>query len=1055
MISSPIIVLPTGGVDYTTDIATQTISGTTSTSTVQILVNGSTYGVAYTPGEVTWAWTGVLTSGDNSISIMAIEEITLIPSLPVTITVTYVQSTSFITVSAPTGVRVREYQDQMEIVNSKNPEDQTIGYNYYVSTQSGGINGAYAKINSQIVSDPTFFEDTTTELNKVTDTSGPLTGTRIRVTTTTEEITRTDFFSAFFTRDVFNLMVNAGLLPSVGFTQDTPFFFVCTAVIYDTISGQVTESSYSTELQGSPLIITTGLVTLPARTQNDIILTVSQELLVSNTGIDTKPGTVVRDIVNPITEEMARLYVIQDFMSRSLSVSSLQDFDDANGDGISDPVEISLPKKALQVALNIILSSDVQAIIDAQFDKLASNVNVIRRGASSATGTVAFYVSFPPIRDMTVAAGSVVSSPGNLDQGVLSQNYTVLTSKTLTVDNAQQFYNSALNRYELSCDVQAVTAGTAGNTDSYTITSISSGVDSDFQVENPNPIEFGEDKENNNSLATRIELALFTDTGTAGGYMKTVVGVPGVHDARIEKAMDPLMIRDYDPIRQTHVGGKVDIYVQGSREIQVNDQIAFSYESIAQTQGGQSGELFLVINAVSFQFKTSNARVTAHTPIFDVTRVYNATRGANYDISGYQIIGDGDSIDLNELLPQNVFVGLASTDVIRVDYKFRSSDSFVLQFQPVTQITSVVGQLSGPLTSANWDLIKLQDPLADGGSTIATDSIRINFANDLPVTGFQSISNEAHVLILEKQEYLNFIGADPASILIRNSTGAVTYVENADYRIIVGTSTVATSVLMIETGAIANGEEVLISYAAIENFTITYGTNSLLTTVQTAVDEMKHACADAIVKQAVENQVDFAFTVIPKSTVTNTANLIAQMRTAVANYVSQLGLGNSLTQSAVVKILQSVSDVDYIILPLTRMVKADGSLIVRDNVGQTQFQLFNTELVNSYISATSVLTYKTIDKGGSENDFRGIFEDTQALVLQEDSLDVSGGPGRGYIQADGRIIVSTKDGSIPDLKNYQVAYYVYGESGAQDINVESLEYLTVGTFTVNVDQPRS
>ena len=1055
MISSPIIILPTGGVDYITDVATQTLSGTTSTSTSQILVNNSTYGVSYTAGEATWAWTGVLILGDNSISIVAVEETTLVPSLPITIIVTYVQSTSFVTVSPPTGVRLRESQNQIEVVNSKNPEAQTIGYNYYVSTQSGGINGSYVKINSQIVTDPTFFEDTTTELNKVTDTSGPLTGTRIRVITTTEEITRTDYYSVFFTRDVFNTMVNAGLLPAVSFSQDAPFFFVCTAVIYDSILGQVTESAFSTELQGSPLIITTGLVILPARTQNDIILTVSQELLVSNTGIDTKPGTVVRDIVDPITEEMARLYVIQDFLSRSLSVSSLQDFDDANGDGISDPVDTSLQKKALQIALNIVQSSDVQSIIDAQFDKLASNVNVIRKGATAATGTVVFYVVNPPIRDMSVIAGSIVSSPGNLDQGILSQNYTILTSKMMTMDNAQQFYNSALNRYELSCDVQANTAGTAGNTDSYTITNISSGVDSDFQVENPNPIEFGEDRESNYNLATRIELALFTDTGTAGGYMKTVVGISGVHDVRIEKAMDPLMIRDYDPIRQTHVGGKVDIYVQGSREIQVNDQIAFSFESIAQTQGGQSGELFLVINAVSFQFKTSNARVTAHTPIFDVTRVYNATRGANYDISGYQIIGNGDSIDLNELLLQNVYVGLASTDVIRVDYKFRSSDTFVLQFQPVTQITSVVGQLSGPLTSDNWDLVKLQDPLEDGGSTIATDSIRIKYANGLPVTGFQNISNEAHVLILEKQEYLNFIGADPASIFVENSTGSVVYVENIDYRVIVGTSTVAASILIIETGSIVNGQEVFISYSAIENFTITYGTNNLLSTVQTTVDEMKHACADAIVKQAIENEVDFAFTVIPKSTVTNTANLIAQMRTIVANYTSQLGLGNSLTQSAVVKLLQSVSDVDYIVLPLTRMVKADGSLIVRDDIGQTQFQIYNIGLVNSYISATSVLTYKTIDKGGSENDFRGIFEDTQALVLQEDSLDVSGGPGRGYIQADGRIIVSTKDGTLPDLKTYQVAYYVYGESGAQDINVESLEYLTVGTFTVNVDQPRS
>jgi len=1049
-ILAPIIILPSGGVDYTTDVDVQTLSGTTATDTKEILVNGSVAGVTYTPGEDTWAWTGTLQLGVNSFNIIAVEKTTEDQSLPATIDVTLIQSSSFVTVTAPTGIRVREYQDQMEIVNSANPEPQTVGYNYYVSTQSGGINGSYVKINPQIIDTPTFYEDTTKALSSVTDTSGPQTGTRIQVTTTTTEIDYTGYYSVFFTRDMFNIMVSNGLLPAVSFTQDTPFFFVVTAVIYDPILGQVTESANSTELQGSPLIVTSGIVSLPARTQNDIILTVSQELLANNAGIDTKPGTVVRDMLDPITEEMARLYVIQNFLSTSLSISTLQDFDDANGDGVSDPVSTSVPKTSLQVALNIANSADVQTLIDSQFDKLAENVNVVRRGAAPAIGTVVFYVTDPPIRNMIVTSGASVSAPGNLDQGISSQNYQVLTTSTLVAANSSQYYNNALSRYELSCDVQAVNSGSSSNTDSYTITNISSGVDPDFRVENPNPIQYGQDVESNHDLAARIKLALFADTGTTGGYMKTALAVQGVHNVQVQAAMDPLMIRDYDPIRQTHVGGKVDIYIQGELEKQVTDQIAFSYESIAQAQGGQNGEVFLVLNAVSFQFKTTNARVTVHTPIFEVSRVHNATRNADYDISGYQIIGQGDTIDLNETKSKNFVVGLASTDIIQVDYKFRSSDTFILAKQPVNSIVSVVGQLSGTLTTANWDLVKLQDPMDIGWSTEASDSLRIKFANNLPVTEFQTINNEAHNLILEKPESLFLIGADPTSILIKNTTGTVTYTKDIDYRITPGTSTTPLTILMIETGYIVNGQQVYISYTTIENFTVTYTTNGLLDTVQTKINNMKHACADAVVKGAIENKIDLAFTVVAKSSVTNTSNLKAQMQTAVANYVTQLGIGRSVTQSEVIYLLQALPDVEYIVLPLTRMIKADGSFIARDPVGQTQFQVFNIGLSTSYISMNVVLTYNTVDQGGSANLFRGIFENTQPLVLQTDSLDVSGGSGRGYIREDGRIIVSTIDGQLPDTKSYEVAYYVYNETGAKDINVESIEYLTIGNFTPNI-----
>jgi len=609
-------------------------------------------------------------------------------------------------------------------------------------------------------------------------------------------------------------------------------------------------------------------------------------------------------------------------------------------------------------------------------------------------------------------------------------------------------------RYEIDVDVEALDAGEDGNTDAFTVEVVSSGADSDFFVENANPISFGQDIESNHDLATRIELAFFADTGTEGGYVKVAAGISGVRRVRVEKAKDSLMIRDYDPIRKKHVGGKVDVYIQGKRTRQVTDQIAFSFESIISSQGAQTGETFVIVNVASFQFKTTNPRVTAHTPIFEVSRVYNATRAAEYNISGYQIIGDGDTVDLDETKSTNVFIGLASEDIIKVDYKFRSSDTFILENQPVNVIVSVTGQLSGTLTSDNWELVKLQDPLEEGNSTIAQDSIRIKFANNLPLTEFQTISEEPHVIILGQPEPLDYLGADPESIIVRNSDKTIRYVNTVDYRIDPGTDIEATTIIMIESGNLTNGQEILIDYTAIENFVIIYATNELLSTVQTELDSMKHARADVISKQAIENNVDMALTIIPKSGASDFTTLSSQITTSIANFVSQLGIGRALTQSDVDHQIRKIADVDYVVLPFGRMIKADDAFIIRDNIGNTQFEVFNEGLVKSYITSAEVLSFGTVDQGGPENLFKGIFEDTVALTLQEDPLDVSGGAGRGYIRDDGKIIVSTKDGQLPDTKDYQVAYYVYGEEGSEDINVAQIESLRIGTLTIVYDTPR-
>jgi hypothetical protein len=38
------------------------------------------------------------------------------------------------------------------------------------------------------------------------------------------------------------------------------------------------------------------------------------------------------------------------------------------------------------------------------------------------------------------------------------------------------------------------------------------------------------------------------------------------------------MMRDYDDVRKKHIGGKVDIWIQGLRERTVTEQFAFTFQ---------------------------------------------------------------------------------------------------------------------------------------------------------------------------------------------------------------------------------------------------------------------------------------------------------------------------------------------------------------------------------------------------------------------------------------------------------------------------------------------
>jgi hypothetical protein len=304
---------------------------------------------------------------------------------------------------------------------------------------------------------------------------------------------------------------------------------------------------------------------------------------------------------------------------------------------------------------------------------------------------------------------------------------------------------------------------------------------------------------------------------------------------------------------------------------------------------------------------------------------------------------------------------------------------------------------------------------------------------------------------------LNLVGADIETItLTLNDT---TFSRNIDYTVFPGNDSTPVMVEPIASGAIENGSSIVITYSAFENYTIVYTTNSLLGNVQNVINKMKHACADALVKQAVNNNVNITLTVIPQPMIiTSSSSALSfksQIITSLANFIGNLGVGVSLTQSDVIKTINSVPGVDYVVLPLSTMVKADNSFIARDDIGTPFFEIYTTGSTVAYITTEPVLTYQTIDQGGPSTLFRAIFENSVPLILQSDPIEVSSGPGLGYIMSDGRIIVSTRDGTLPDTKLYEVAYWTFGETGAKDIQVNALEYLSLGTCNIIFGSPRT
>lgn len=1059
----------------------------------------------------------------------------------------------------PTNISVERLNDRVELRAEGINDLNFRGINFYVSQFSGGGATGYQRINLNVVADgeseldtsviTSFEADNTIATNpdgtpaadplfveiKETQTKGGDTIERLEDVTLTpqlaasityseqENLLKTDYVRQFevpegttsirssylletvvertFYTFSHNRIAGQNSVPptvpigSIASLPDTVnLFYIARSVYYDPENQTEIESANSIEVVASPIAVTLTIGSFPTVSQLQIQQNTISDIQRTTPDIALQPGAVTRDVfVDPFSQEAVRLRFLVDFLHRTQAFDTLLAIDGVDPNGNPIPVTQSAYKTALQAAFQLSRPADAQFIIDQAFDQLAARDATERLPGQKARGIVTFFTRSTPTRTLTIPLGTQVSSGSSV--------FLTTQEAQIPVENAAAFFNPSTGLYSIDVIIEAQSAGSAGNVSRGQINTILSNVPG-LSVTNQNRTFGGEPVETNLQLATRARGALSSvDTGTEQGIRQQAANQPGVEEAVVVEANNPLMQRDFDPTNSVHVGGKADVWIRGNVEGQVTDTFAFIFQEAFDVQ------FKLIGNPLSLVFRSLDPSLSEENPLSDMLDfpalglgLRNASSGAFFNLTNVTVL-DYRTIQLDASVGQPA---VTMGDVVLGDYRYTISRDFVLPRQPVGKIVSVVGQVSGELPSDSITLFRISDPLDLGRSAQAGAFIRITPIDDVPSGDLIDVTAEAHTIIGEFDEFLNNLGVSTLTIRVFNSTRTIEYRGPndpsgvSDYTIIPGSQTQATAIRRIPGGNIVSGQVLSVDYSYNENFVVTYTTNLVVATTQDAVDQTKGVTYDILCKEAVATRIDVSATVI-KATGVQTNQIQRGVQTNLETFFRGLTIGSSVRQSDIISVIETTSGVSFVEVPLTNLARDAGTIIIREPLTTTQ-KGDNTLLLGTtgepYSSPTvnvwlleDELDSATSTGGGPENEFRGVFQDEQALVLLTADPDtLQNAAGRAYIIGNeglsipgfsddatlfqqnpqattseietirqnitqNRVMVSLGVDDRPSIHSYTVTYLVSSANeGARNITGDALEYFTLGDLVLTVTE---
>lgn len=941
---------------------------------------------------------------------------------------------------------------------------------------------------SQVGADDTLYASDFDEALVIPDTARTV-RTEVRVfdvTTVTNYTFNHDRTST--ARSVTNPAIPNALFTSL--STDDPIYYVVTAIYV--LNGVEAESPFSVEVLGSPLNVTPAINTLPTVSRQQIARDVTTSILRSQPNIAVTPGSVLRDtFIDPFATDAERMRFTIDFFQRALNFTTLLQIDDPLLSGTSIAVEQSTYKLALKQAFFLRGTVETQNMIDGMFDARAANVGLVRLEGRRATGEVTFYVRSRPTSTISLPIGTRVSGG--------SQIFRTTSYAEITPEGAGASFDAGTGRYSVSAFIRAESPGVSGNLSRGQITSLPGGKQG-VSVVNLTDCRGGQDRESNRDLATRAQSKIAgSDSGTLQGYLTHVKSTANVSQVNVVDSGHPLMFRDLNASGE-HVGGKVDIYVRGSSTSAIRDTFAFSWDILREAT------LRFVGDPQDLVLEILDSRLTPQFPLVEMLAytdfgygLVNATRGYTFDLTDVEILTHNTiqlSPDYND--PSDV----GTQDYVYGDIRYITSDRHIFERQPAVRVSSFVGERTGAVGVGAYATFKGSDPTLLGGSTEAGDYLQVTDMPGLVVPSAQPIqvTGEAHV-ILEGVEYLFKLGALPLSVRIYSQDrvtefrGPYDSTGDPDFSFQEPSDSSTPLGFQITTNSrLAPGDSVVVDYAHDENFTVSYTSNSVVGFAQNAVASFRHITADVLVKEALRIPVDIYVTLVTRRNA-SIAKVRSDARTALNNLINSLVLGAPLQQSRVIDALNSLTDVSYVIVPLTRLAYGDGAVIVRERVqpalGYQRIASWSTPS-NDVFLLSQELRVATPTSGGVSGELVTVSSGGVPIFVSRDVPNVNGIPlkitappavfvlGSGGMAIPGvsdlttlaqanplltqaalvtlqrsitsnRLVLVLEKGTTPSADLF-VTYNSRGDSGVKNLDPGPLGYFVPGVIDISLDE---
>jgi hypothetical protein len=1121
---------------FTTDIASRFFTGSMSADTADMQVSIRNAGFTSNPDLIYFEGSSFIIPNPSAypqgLRLLPGENIIRVKSVLTSGTVTdtgWVQANLSLdrdiksSVLAPSGIFVERFDQRIKITVEGIDDPNVVGYNFYASISPGGGQVGYTQVNMAMVNtgdpvatysslgdltidaltavnpdgshkaDPQYFRVTGTQVDSQgnvlqTDFDQllniPETTGQMKTTMVVQDVRNVNRFSFTHDRRSTGASSTYPAIPNSDYNSiaDTdPLYYVVTAVYL--IDNVEYESVMSSEVAAAPMVVTPAVAMLPTVSRQQIVRDTSLAIFRSHPEADIKPGSILRDtVIDPFSTEAERIRFILGFVQAAQTSATLLPIDDPGGTGESIPVAQSEYKIALKQAFFLRDNDSVQNMIDNMFDHLAARRGVVRGTGKRGQGEVTIFVATRPQTDITIPVGTIVTGG--------SMTFRTTSQATISTTGGLSFYSPTTGRYFTRAFIQAADTGSAGNVAPGQIRSIS-GVASGVQVLNEAATFGGTDIESNRDLATRADGVLSAvDSGTYRGLNQTAVDVPGVRQVNVVDAGHSLMMRDYDTTLGKHTGGKVDVWVRGDSFATVSDSFAFTFETVTGSPDNQFEPVGMVSN---LRFRAVNSKLTDDNPIIEMLSYpalgyvfKNQTTGQVFDLTD-AVIEAPDKVVLSPAY--NDSTNLHYTDVYTGAYRYRTGSIYTFTRQPVTDIVSLVGEVSGTIPSSDYKLFKGSDPLDLGRSPEAGDYMQViqspgvEALTSIPSSTPVTVTDEHHVY-LGNTEYLNSLGILPLTVHIWNIDKSVEYrgpytpsaLGDKDFTFVNQDGETPMGFRATATARFLDGDELLVTYDHDEVFTITYDTNALVGLTQQAIDNNRHITADVLVKDAMAVGVNIKATVvIDRNHVVTKVD--GNVRTNLARLFGAMALGQPVRQSDIIGAIDGATGVSYVVSPLTQMCKSDNSQVVREflltlieGTDYVAIDDWSSATVKTYL-ITQMLEAATIDGGGEINDSKAVFQGPIQMPLWSSPPDPYGNPiksaaGTAFIiGSDGlyipgialddtkrRVLITLGPDTKPEDAEYFVSYVIYGDDGVKNITPGPTEYLELGNLEFTYDE---